>query len=199
MRIYMKRANLNLIVDVVAFAGFLVLTTTGVLMRYVLPPGSGHYSTIWSLDRHEWGSIHFWISMVFFSILSLHLISHWRWIGSVVTGRSSESSGFRAALGIVGVVTVVALSLSPLLAPVENSLTSDGTLFLPSHKHEEILINGSMTIRQVEELTEVPAIYIIKFLKLPESITAKEQLGTLKRKYGFDMNDVRESVKAYKK
>ena len=42
----MKRVNLNFIVDVVAFAGFVLLTTTGVLKRYILPPGSGHYSTI---------------------------------------------------------------------------------------------------------------------------------------------------------
>ena len=65
----MKRTHLNFIVDVVAFVGFVVLTTTGVLMRYILPPGSGHYSTIWSLDRHEWGGIHFWISVVFFPYL----------------------------------------------------------------------------------------------------------------------------------
>lgn len=42
----MKRSSLNLSIDVVAFIGFIVLTTTGVLLRYVLPPGSGHYSTI---------------------------------------------------------------------------------------------------------------------------------------------------------
>lgn len=53
----MKRTHLNFIVDVVAFVGFVVLRTTGVLMRYILPPGSGRYSTIWGLDRHEWGGI----------------------------------------------------------------------------------------------------------------------------------------------
>jgi len=62
----MKIVKLNFIVDVVAFAGFVVLTTTGVLMRYILPPGSGHYSTIWGMDRHEWGGIHFWASVLFF-------------------------------------------------------------------------------------------------------------------------------------
>ena len=100
----MKRVSLNFIVDVVAFAGFVMLTTTGVLMRYILPPGSGHYSTIWGMDRHEWGGIHFWVSVLFFSILAFHLILHWRWIVSVVTGRPREGSGLRAGLGIVGLV-----------------------------------------------------------------------------------------------
>lgn len=67
--IHMKRINLNFIIDVAAFVGFVMLTTTGVLMRYILPPGSGRYSTIWSLDRHEWGGIHFWISIIFFPYL----------------------------------------------------------------------------------------------------------------------------------
>ena len=43
----MKRTNLNLIIDAAGFAGFVFLTATGVLVRYVLPPGSGHHTTLW--------------------------------------------------------------------------------------------------------------------------------------------------------
>ena len=68
------------------------------------------------------GGIHFWTSVVFFSILALHLMLHWRWIVSVVTGRPSEGSGFRAGLGIVGLAAVVALAISPLLTPVKKEL-----------------------------------------------------------------------------
>jgi len=194
----MKRINLNFIIDVAAFVGFVLLTTTGVLMRYILPPGSGRYSTIWSLDRHEWGGIHFWISVVFFSILALHLILHWRWIVNVVAGRSHEGSGFRAGLGIVGLVTVVALAISPLLAPIERDSASKGTSFLSSHKYDGISIRGSMTLREVEESTGVPVTHIIEVLKLPESTSAEKQLGTLKRKYGVELYDIREVVKEFK-
>lgn len=55
----MKRRDFDFFIDVVAFIGFIVLTITGVLMRYVLPPESGKFSTIWQLDKHEWGDIHF--------------------------------------------------------------------------------------------------------------------------------------------
>ncbi len=194
----MKRTNLNFIIDAVAFVGFVVLTTTGVLMRYILPPGSGHYSTIWSFDRHEWGGIHFWISVVFFSILSLHLMLHRRRILSVFTSRPREGSGFRAGLGIVGFAAVVALAISPLLTPIERDSTNKEASFLSSHKYEGISIRGSMTLKDVEETTGVPAPYIIESLKLPESISAEEQLGPLKRKYEFEINDVREIVKEYK-
>ena len=50
----MKRTTQNFVIDTVAFAGFVFLTATGVLVRYVLPPGSGHHTTVWGLDRHEW-------------------------------------------------------------------------------------------------------------------------------------------------
>lgn len=194
----MKRTKLNLIIDVVAFAGFVVMTTTGVLMRYILPPGSGHYSTIWGLDRHEWGGIHFWISVVFFSVLALHLVLHWRWITSVVTGRPREGSGYRAALGVVGVTAVTALAISPLLAPVEKDVTAKGASPLSSHQYEGISLRGSMSLKDLETTTGVPAAYIIGALKLPESTAIEERLGFLKRKYGFEINDVREIVKAYK-
>jgi Domain of unknown function (DUF4405) len=198
-RFHMNRSGLNFIIDVVAFAGFVVLTTTGVLMRYILPPGSGHYSVIWSLDRHEWGGLHFWIAVVFFLILALHLVLHWRWIAAVLTGRPREGSGFRAGLGIVGLITVVALAVAPLLAPVERDTSSKGESSLSSHKYEDISIRGSMTLKEVEETTGVPASYIIKSLNLPETVSEEEPLGPLKRQYGFEINDVREIVKGYKK
>jgi len=194
----MKRVNLNFIVDIVAFAGFVLLTTTGVLMRYILPPGSGHYSTIWGMDRHEWGGIHFWVSVLFFSILAFHLVLHWRWIVSVVTGRPREGSGFRAGLGIVGLVTVVALASAPLLAPVVKDTGDKGASSLSVHPYEELSIRGSMTLREVEETTGVPAAYIIKSLKLPDTISKEERLGPLKRQYGFEINDVRDIVKTYR-
>lgn len=193
----MKRTHLNFLVDFLAFAGFVVLTTTGVLMRYVLPPGSGHYSTIWSLDRHEWGGIHFWVSLVFFSLLTLHLVLHWRWIASVVTGRPREGSGFRVGLGLVGLATVLALSIAPLTAPVEKDATGEGASFLSSHRYEDMSIRGSMTFRDVEAATGVPAAYLIESLELPASVSADERLGPLKHQYGFEINDLRDAVKAY--
>ncbi len=194
----MNRTSLNFIIDVVAFVGFVVLTTTGVLMRYILPPGSGHYSTIWSLDRHEWGGIHFWISVLFFLILALHLVLHWRWIVSVVTGRPREGSGFRAGLGIVGLTAVVALAISPLLTPIERDTSNKGESSLSIHKYEDISIRGSTTSKEVEETPGVPASHIIKSMNVPETMSEKKRLGPLKRQYGFEINDVREIVKRYK-
>jgi hypothetical protein len=114
-----KRPTLNLAVDAAAFATFVLLTSTGVLLRYVLPPGSGRHTTIWGLDRHDWGQIHFWISMAFLACLAVHLLVHRRWIVSVIRGRPREGSGLRVALGVVGLVAVLAAAAAPFLAEVE--------------------------------------------------------------------------------
>lgn len=194
----MKRSNLNLIIDIIAFTGFVVLATTGVLMHYLLPPGSGRYSTIWGLDRHEWGGIHFWLAIIFFSILALHLLLHWRWLLSTLTGRPREGSGLRLGLGVVGLVTVIALSVAPLLAPVEIKANSKNSWSLSSHRDQGIFIRGSMTLMDIEEAVGVPARYIADALNLPKSISVKEKIGLLAQTYDFTMNDVRGIVKEYK-
>jgi hypothetical protein len=122
----MKRPALNFIIDALAFVQFAFLTTTGVLMHFILPPGSGHRQSIWSLDRHEWGEIHLWIAFALLATLALHLLLHWRWIVCTVQGRQTSSSGLRLGLGVLGLVAAVGLAAAPLYGDVETSPDGSG-------------------------------------------------------------------------
>jgi hypothetical protein len=196
----MKRPAKNFIIDAVAFAGFVLLTTTGVLMRYVLPPGSGRFKVIWGLDRHGWGNIHFWISTVFLGILAIHLIFHWGWIVNVFTGKPREGSGFRVGLGIVGLVGLLALAIAPLVSQVETTAKRNIDRNIPSpHEYENVQIQGTMTLNDVEQNTGVPAEYIIRHLNLPIDVERGDRLGQLKRIFRFTIEDVRHIVRDYKK
>jgi hypothetical protein len=117
----MHRPTLNFLIDAAAFVAFAFLTTTGVLTRYVLPPGSGRYATLWGLNRHGWGDLHFWVAVVLLGVLALHLVLHWRWILCIVRGQRSEGSGARVALGLIGLIGLLGLAAAPLLAPVERT------------------------------------------------------------------------------
>ena len=112
------------------------------------------------------------------------------------------SLGRKGLLGQVSPIfplALIAISITPLLSPVERNMTdSISSNILSSHKYEEIDIRGSMTLLEIEETTGVPREYIIETLKLPESVSKEERLGVLKRKHGFEMNAVREAVKEYK-
>jgi hypothetical protein len=79
--------------DLLNLLFFLGLAFTGVILKYVLPPGTGRgqgggrgfhggreVRTLWGWDRHEWGELHFWLAVLLVVALVIHLIQHWRWI-----------------------------------------------------------------------------------------------------------------------
>jgi len=195
----MKRPNVNFAVDCLGFAGFVLLTATGVLMRYLLPPGSGHSTSIWTLDRHEWGSIHFWIAIAFLAVLAFHLFLHWRWITTLMSGRPREGSGARIALGTVGLAALLALAIAPFLSRVERA---GGDLRTPPPHSSEVegleSIRGFMSLAEVQEATGVPADHIIEKLGLPPGVEHDERLGKLRTTYGFTVDDVRQIVQRYR-
>jgi hypothetical protein len=125
----LNRPNVNLVVDAVAFICAVLLVVTGFLLEYTLPPGSGRLGTegfgagphksillLWGLSRHEWGNIHFWIAISLLTVLSFHLVLHWRWIVAMAKGKPKEGSGIRIALGILALISLLALSLAPFLS-----------------------------------------------------------------------------------
>lgn len=122
----MRRSSLITLIDILSFIGFVFLTSTGVLMRYVLPPGSGRWSSVWGLSRHDWGTIHYWIALGFFAVLAAHLVLHWRFVAGLFGAHLRAGARLRLALGIVGLVAVLALAAAPVLTPAESSGASSG-------------------------------------------------------------------------
>jgi len=194
----MSKSLANFLVDAVAFVAFVLLSATGVLVRYVLPPGSGHFSRLWGMDRHEWGQIHFWIAVVLMGVLTLHLLLHWRWVVCMVKGRPREGSGVRVALAIVGVLTLAGLAVSPFIGQVEQAGEPPHKIRSGEHPTSPgYQIDGSMTLREVEQRTGVPAAVVLKELGLPLDLPTDERLGRLRREHGFDMHDVQDIVQKY--
>jgi len=192
-----KKEKMNFIVDAVAFAAFVFLASTGILMSYVLAPGSGHFSMLWGLDRHEWGRFHFWFAVVLMASLGFHLILHWRWIRCMVKGGQREESGIRVALSVVGIVSLLSLAALPFMGRVE--LTGGE----PPHRMRKagpdvdgrFQIEGSMTLTDVEKLTGIPTSAILRELGLPGNLPTDVNLGRLRKEYGFEMNVVRDAVR----
>lgn len=118
-----KKPTINFVIDSISFIAFIFLAASGILMRYILPPGSGRFYSIWGLSRHNWGTIHFWIALLLLGILSLHLLLHWDWIVCKIRGRKCEDSTakLRVIIGIFALVALLALALSPIISPVQKN------------------------------------------------------------------------------
>jgi hypothetical protein len=127
----MKRTHVNGLIDALAFAAFLFLLSTGMVLLYQLPPGSGgrqgfgtghgaserSVQLLWGWTRHEWGQIHYWTAYVLMAVLAVHLFLHWKWIVSVVRGKPTNASPYRLVLGSAGLVSVVLLTAIPMASP----------------------------------------------------------------------------------
>jgi hypothetical protein len=187
---------LNFTIGVLLFIAFIFLVTTGILMRYILPPGSGRHMVIWGMNRHDWGGIHFWISVVFFTLTALHLYRHWKWIVRMIKGEPGERTGIKTNLGFAGLAAIIAIAISPLFFPEKISTVHEISP-APVSFHNDIIIRGSMTLSDLENETGVPITYFLSTLNLPGDIPGNQRLGVLARRYNLEINDFRKAVNDY--
>lgn len=82
------QSKLNLSIDIVMLLLLMPLAGIGFLIKYVLIPGVQRNERYGSdvdleflgLTRHEWGSIHLIISIIFLVLLMIHIILHWKMV-----------------------------------------------------------------------------------------------------------------------
>jgi hypothetical protein len=129
----MKRSTGMAIVDGIAFVSFLFLIATGLVIRYVLPAGSGGIegygtgwraasrpvSVLWGLTRHEWGNLHFLVAIVFLVVIAVHLFMNWRRIMACFRRREESESCLPAIIGIGAVIGLLALAAALVFSPTK--------------------------------------------------------------------------------
>jgi hypothetical protein len=116
----MSRTILNFFIDILAGFLFLGMMATGYILRFPLPPGTNKLYTLWGLGRHQWGEIHFWISLGLLFVIFTHVAMHWSWIVSVVhkrfRGKVATEGSVAKSGGIVFVCIVVIFTLFAVVA-----------------------------------------------------------------------------------
>lgn len=88
----MKKARLNAIVDLLALVLLVPTMLSGVVTLWILPSGGIGYrggagllqeAFFWGLSRQEWRDIHDLFGLVFFLVMAVHLLLHWRYFRNV--------------------------------------------------------------------------------------------------------------------
>ncbi len=215
----MKRSKVNFIVDALAFLFLVLLISSGLVMRFLLPPGGGEGEparlALWGMSRHAWGDGHFYLAMALMGVLALHLVLHWRWVVSVGAGEERQTA--RMWLGALAMFTLLAVALSPFFGSVEKKppahrqgraggqaggvvpLPTDTPLPSGEKMHaggaaqgeKGLFIRGGMTLAEFEEATGMPAAELLARLGVSGETGREEKLGRLARRHGFTLDDVR--------
>lgn len=121
-----KKPFWNRVINALSLIAFCLMVSTGTVMKWILPPGSGRAGgrfaghdgqgprLLLGLNRHEWGDIHFYISIVFLVLLALHLVLHWNWICVTAWGtKQCPQSWRRKAATILIVGSILAALILP--------------------------------------------------------------------------------------
>lgn len=125
----MARSTLNFVIDLVTFFVMLGMIATGLLIRFVLPPGSGERRSLWDYTRHDWGDVHFWLAVTLGGLVLVHLALHWGWVCSLVSrwfasaeARARPKSALRRNLVGAALVLSVAGAVGGFLWVAERSV-----------------------------------------------------------------------------
>jgi len=117
------------VINALSLIVFVLMISTGSLLKWVLPPGSGWIEiaghgrqgrvvyTVLGLDRHDWGSMHFYISLILIFLLCIHLVLHWQWIKVTAWGTSAKPQPLGRKMIIIAIILFILIALAfPWLA-----------------------------------------------------------------------------------
>lgn len=146
----MRKNLLNFLVDVITLLVMLGMVATGLVIRFVLPPGTGgrHIQGsgggkqlwLWGLGRHDWGNLHFWLAVTLGIVLIIHVALHWMWIcatvrrlllGDKVSGPSSEKHSIYGIGLLAALIGLFAGFVWLALANIETIQQPRGAVHLP--------------------------------------------------------------------
>jgi len=213
----MKKSDWQYVVDSLLFLCIVGITLIGFLMGLFLPKGpqapeSAKYFL--GLHRHQWGNIHFYLSIAFVTFVIIHLVLSWKWI----KGKASQlfKKGWGVMLGSTATASLLVLFLFWILYPkVPGAYEDHGTRARAKAKQQElmeegyphpeeivfyeegekkIIITGQTTLRELENVSGIPVKEIAIQLGVPSKVSPDESLGRLRKKYLLSIQDARDII-----
>ena len=204
-----NKNKLKYLADIILFISMFGLAGTGIIMAFCTQSGPRVEESLkyfLKLHRHQWGTIHFYFSIILVIFVIIHLILEWDWI-KLQTQKILKSNW--------NLVTLVFLSIFILFlgwsftSKNYDKFSGHGAIYEMGTPGVEFLqqkwgqasdvglkfeINGRLTFKDIEKQTGISAKMIVEQLNLPENIDNDERLGSLKKTYHFTIQDVREVV-----
>ncbi|MBL7104107.1 MAG: DUF4405 domain-containing protein [Bacteroidales bacterium] len=221
----MKKNKLNFIINALLFFCMASMAGIGFLMKYILISGQERWVKygsnvdilLFNMDRHKWGTIHLIIGFVMLGLLVLHIILHWKVI-LCMYHRLIKWKMARKIIASMFIITCTLLIVLPFIIKpqikevkqgegrkkteqnrVSEKKESNNSNRINHNVNTSIEVKGYMTLGEVSGKYNVPSEYLKEKLKIPKSVSDKQKLGWLRKKYNFRMSNVENAISEYKK
>jgi len=143
------KSKLNLSIDILMFILLLSMAGIGFLMKYVVVSGEvrnvkyGNYVDLefFGLTRHQWGSIHLILSIIFLVLIVLHIILHWKFIVSIFKCIFPLLFLRYAVAAFIVIFGVIALTSPFMLEP-------EKVAFVPQYRNRYIIPASENKLQQ---------------------------------------------------
>ena len=203
----MKRNTLNFVVDVVTALVLFSMVATGLIVRFVLPPGSGGRQALWGLGRHDWGDLHFWLAVGIGVLVLVHIALHWQWVcatalqlfrrGAAEPASVSRASGNLAGFGLL--VLIVGIFAGFVWLAQINVQETRGGRERGEEEHSQaakgdVFIRGSTTLAEAAAAANITVDTLRQRLGLSAGVSPNERLGQICRDKGIPMFDARKLI-----
>ncbi|CAN5508206.1 hypothetical protein BH10PLA1_BH10PLA1_07270 [soil metagenome] len=215
----MKRNTFNFLIDILSALMMFGMIDTGLLIRFVLPPGSGSRRILWGYGRHDWGDVHFWLAVGVAVTLVVHVALHWQWVCVTAmrmvrgaAGNQLKMTPIRRNIAGVALVLLLAGSFGAFVWVASANVTDTrGPGSTIDSEDREVDshglgggnasqteagvgnggIQGFMSLADIAKAlsTDVPTVR--RRLNLPNDVSADERLGRLSKQYKFSVSDAR--------
>lgn len=114
----MKRTDWKYLVDTLLFLCIVGIAMIGLLLGLFIPKGpkaaeSAKYFL--ELHRHQWGNIHFYLSIAFIILVIIHIVLSWSWIKG--KARQAFKKGWKVVLTMTAVSSILVVFLFWIFYP----------------------------------------------------------------------------------
>ena len=141
----MKKSDWQYVVDTLLFLCIVGIALIGFLMGFFLPKGPSAPEAskyFLGLHRHQWGNIHFYLSIAFVTFVIIHLILSWKWIKG--KARQLFKKGWGIMLSSTAAASILILFFFWILFPKLPGTYEDyGTRAKSKARHQELMEEGS--------------------------------------------------------
>lgn len=202
----MKKAKLNLIIDIIMLIVMMALIGVGLLNKYVLLTGQQKWEKygenlefyLWEFDRHNWNYIHFILGLILFGLLVLHIWFHWKLILNI-SKNLIRNKKTRVFAGIVLIfVSLLFFAFPAFVEPEIGDMANKGEWHsreVSNSNDNEIIIDSNQV--QVHSLQQHEGLNKDRHRDIPSNIDVVGSMTLLEvaRKYDVPADHIKSKLK----